>query len=335
MDQQFGCPGKLRTTHAQGTAPLLAPAPIVWWTNADGEFVEEQPCWRDYTGQTWDEYRGSGWASCLHPDDRPSIMADWASATASGSLYSAQGRIWSAKHNGYRAFQTQGVPIRNERGDIERWLGALTDVQDIIEMKVLLHSAQTDLADSSTALRDSEARSRAYLASRLAVETQLAGNASALKQLHEASARLWREDDLHAWLKEMLRAAIELLTADKGTIQLFDPSRKVLTIAAHQGFGQPFLNVFKEVSAEDTSVCGQALRASQRVIVEDIEANEGYAAFRAVASAAGYRAVQSTPLIGRDGKSLGVLSTYFRNVHRPAPHEFDLLDLYRSEEHHV
>jgi hypothetical protein len=55
-----------------------------------------------------------------------------------------------------------------------------------------------------------------------AVETRLAGDASALKQLHEASARLWREGELHAWLKEMLRAAIELLTADKGTIQLYE-----------------------------------------------------------------------------------------------------------------
>jgi PAS domain S-box-containing protein len=333
MDQQLGFPGKSRATRTEGTcdALLLAPAPVVWWTNADGEFVEEQPYWRDYTGQAWDEYRGLGWASCLHPDDRPSIMADWASATASGSLYCAHGRIWSANHNGYRAFQTQGVPIRNERGEIERWHGALTDVQDIIEMKVLLRRTQTDLADSLTALRDSQAQSRAYRANLQAVETQLAGNASALKQLHEASARLWREGELHAWLKEMLRAATDLLTADKGTIQLFDASRKILTIAAHQGFEQAFLNFFKEVSAEDASVCGRALRGGQRIIVEDVEADEGCAAFRAIACAAGCRAVQSTPLVGRDGKSLGVLSTYFRNVHRPTSHEFDLLDLYARQ----
>src|SRR5262245_10796658 len=49
-------------------ALLLAPASIVWWTNASGEFVVEQPSWREYTGQTWEEYRGSAWVSCLHPD---------------------------------------------------------------------------------------------------------------------------------------------------------------------------------------------------------------------------------------------------------------------------
>ena len=43
-------------------ALLLASASIVWWTNAAGEFVEESP---EYTGQTWDEYRGLPWTSCL------------------------------------------------------------------------------------------------------------------------------------------------------------------------------------------------------------------------------------------------------------------------------
>jgi DNA repair ATPase RecN len=111
---------------------------------------------------------------------------------ASGSLYCGRGRIWSANHNGYRAFQTQGVPIRNERGEIERWLGALTDVQDIIEMEGLLRRTQTDLAESLTALRDSQAQSRAYLANLQAVEKQLAGNASALKQLHDFARRRGR-----------------------------------------------------------------------------------------------------------------------------------------------
>ena len=46
-------------------ALLLASASIVWWTNAAGEFVEEQPFWQEYTGQTWDEYRGLPWTSCL------------------------------------------------------------------------------------------------------------------------------------------------------------------------------------------------------------------------------------------------------------------------------
>ena len=44
-------------------------AQIVWITNADGEFVTEQPSWERFTGQTFEEYKGSGWLSTMHSDD--------------------------------------------------------------------------------------------------------------------------------------------------------------------------------------------------------------------------------------------------------------------------
>jgi len=141
-------------------ALLLASASIVWWTNAAGEFVEEQPYWEAYTGQTWEEYRGSGWTSRVHPDDRNRIIADWAKAVASGGPYFTQGRVWSARYGAYRAFQTRGITIRNERDEIVEWLGAQTDVQDTIDVKLFLRDARKDLADTLQALRISEEESR-------------------------------------------------------------------------------------------------------------------------------------------------------------------------------
>jgi PAS domain S-box-containing protein len=333
MDKQLIFVGKSRVTRADRRfdALLLASASIVWWTDVAGEFIEEQPYWQEYTGQTFDQYKGSRWASCLHPDDRQSIMADWASALASGSQYFTQGRIWSAKHNGYRAFQTSGIPVKDQGGQIKEWLGALTDIQDAIDIKVLLDRTQAGLADSLKALRASEARSRAHLADLQVVEAQLANDSTALKQLNEASSRLWQVRDLHAGLDEILRVALGLLGAPKGNVQLFDAAREVLVIAAHQGFEQPFLDFFKEVSAEFDTSCARALRAGRRTFVEDLDADEGFAPYRAIISAAGVRAVQSTPLVGRDGKPLGMLSTYFPNVHRPTTHELDLLDLYARQ----
>jgi PAS domain S-box-containing protein len=118
-----------------------------------------------------------------------------------------------------------------------------------------------------------------------------------------------------------------MMGADKGTVQVMDP-RGVLTIAAQEGFDQPFLEFFKEVSPEDKCACGRALREGHRSIIEDVEADEDFATFRHIALAAGFRAVQSTPLIGRDGKPLGMLSTHFCNAHRPTEHELQILDLY-------
>jgi two-component sensor histidine kinase/CheY-like chemotaxis protein len=154
-------------------ALLMASASIVWWTNAAGGFVEEQPYWQLYTGQKWEEYRGSRWISAVHPDDRDRIAADWANAVSTGAPYFTQGRIWSVKYKGYRAFQTHGIPIKGDDEQVVGWLGALTDIQDSIDVNLLLQRTQEDLANSLKALRDSEARLSFELGTLKAREQQI------------------------------------------------------------------------------------------------------------------------------------------------------------------
>ena len=60
--------------------------------------------------------------------------------------------------------------------------------------------------------------------------------------------------------------------ADMGNIQLMD-NRRVLVIAAQRGFKQDFLDFFREVSTEDKTACGRALRPGDRIVVEDVEAD--------------------------------------------------------------
>ena len=149
-----------------------------------------------------------------------------------------------------------------------------------------------------------------------------------METLNRISLRLWRIRDLRQGLDEILTATIELLSADMGNIQLLDLQRKVLVIAAQRGFGQEFLDFFREVSGEDESACGKALRSGERIIIEDVETDAAYVPLRSVARAAEFRAVQSTPLIDRDGTQLGMLSTHFRSLHRPSQEELQRLDLY-------
>src|SRR5262249_11890955 len=139
-------------------------------------------------------------------------------------------------------------------------------------------------------------------------------------------------------LDDILAGAIELLGADKGNIQLLDRSRGELKIAVNRGFQQEYLDRFNVMSAADESASGRALQSGQRIAIEDVEADSGYEPFRPAARLAGYRAVQSTPIMGR-GKTLGILSTHFRSVHRPSREDLLLLDLYVQQaadiiEHH-
>lgn len=98
-----------------------------------------------------------------------------------------------------------------------------------------------------------------------------------------------------------------------------------------RGFEKDFLDFFREVSANDECACGRALRTSEQMVIEDVDADASFKPFRDVARAAGFRAVTSTPLIGRTGARLGILSTHFRLPHRPSDQDLQRLDLYAQQ----
>ncbi|RPI61431.1 MAG: PAS domain S-box protein, partial [Lysobacterales bacterium] len=156
---------------------------------------------------------------------------------------------------------------------------------------------------------------------------RLAAEVQALSRLNEASSRLWHLAHLEEGLQEILRAAIALLGGDKGHVQLLG-SDGVLTLVAHEGFDQDFLDFFREVVSEGCSVSERALGTGQRVIVEDVDTDDLYARWRAVAKAGGYRALQSTPIVSHDGRRLGMISTHCRSPQRPSERSLRLLDLY-------
>jgi PAS domain S-box-containing protein len=165
-------------------------------------------------------------------------------------------------------------------------------------------------------------------AQRREAEERLAKERAMLARLHEVGARLWLKRDLRQALDEILAGAIELLGADMGAIRIWDSARSMIRIEAHRGFTCEYLDLFRKITAETNSLCGQALRSGERMVIEDVEEDTRFAPFRPLARAAGYRALQSTPILSREGEPLGVLGTHFRSVHRPADQDLHLLDLY-------
>jgi PAS domain S-box-containing protein len=164
-----------------------------------------------------------------------------------------------------------------------------------------------------------------------ASETRLSAELEDMNRLHQLSNRLLATRDLRSALDEVLDAAITLLDAHYGNIQLYNPRRKGLEIVVQRGFPQAFLDTFRLVSMEDDTACGRALRSGERIIIEDVLTDEQYTNFRDIAAAAGYRAVQSTPLLVPGGAVLGMLSTHFRSPHRPSEHQLRVLDLYARQ----
>lgn len=160
----------------------------------------------------------------------------------------------------------------------------------------------------------------------LGLNQQLAEQLEDLQQLQEMSIRLFTSRDLEPILHEVLRTAVSVEHTDMGMLSLWDPEKGCLTIGASIGLSEAFLEASKCI-VPGAAACGTAFERRQRVIVEDVETDPIMDPFRDLVHRAGIRAVHSTPLITREGNVVGVLSTHFRNVHRPPPRELHLVDL--------
>ena len=146
-----------------------------------------------------------------------------------------------------------------------------------------------------------------------AVEADLA----ALTMLQKLGTTYVREGNLEPVLGQVVETAIAICGADFGNIHLIDPDTGDLRIKAHRGFPPWWLDFWDRVS-RGTGTCGTALARGERVIVEDVEQSPIFAGKPGleIQRRAGVRAVQSTPLVSRSGKPLGMFSTHYRSPHR-------------------
>jgi PAS domain S-box-containing protein len=158
------------------------------------------------------------------------------------------------------------------------------------------------------------------------LNAQLRADLASMIRLQRVSTRLVQERDFAILLDEILDAAIAITGADMGNIQLLDGA--TLKIVAQRGFEAPFLEFFNTVH-DGLAACGTAMQRGERVIVEDVAASPLFAGSPAcdVMLAAQARAVQSTPLLARSGRMLGMFSTHYRVPRRPEQRELRLLDL--------
>ncbi|HEU4679414.1 MAG TPA: PAS domain S-box protein, partial [Terrimicrobiaceae bacterium] len=156
---------------------------------------------------------------------------------------------------------------------------------------------------------------------------QLETDLTKMTLLHEVSMRFVQQDDLCGLLEQILDAAIGIMGADKGNIQLLE-SDGTLWIAAQRGLPQDFLDFFSQIRRGEAA-CGTVLKTRERVTVEDIATSPLFATLPAldVLLCAGIRAVQSTPLLTRNGRLVGVLSTHHGASCRFAQRDLRLLDL--------
>jgi PAS domain S-box-containing protein len=118
---------------------------LVWICNSDGMNVYFNQRWAEYTGLTLEEGYGGGWNEPFHPDDRQPAWQAWKHAVESGDTYRIESRL-RREDGSYRWFLIRGVPTRDATGQIVKWFGTCTDIDDLKRAVHEVRSAKERLA---------------------------------------------------------------------------------------------------------------------------------------------------------------------------------------------
>lgn len=125
------------------TIPAMA-----WTARPDGSNAFVNRRWAEFTGLSAEDTAGSGWTAVVHPDDLRMYWERWTASLASGEPFECEARFRSASGE-YRRLLARGVPLRDAHGNVIRWHGILTDVED--------------RRRAEDTLRESEARFRTFV----------------------------------------------------------------------------------------------------------------------------------------------------------------------------
>jgi PAS domain S-box-containing protein len=122
--------------------PILA-----WQTRSDGyaEYLNKR--WLDYTGLPLEQALGWEWQVAVHPDDLPGLLNRWRDMLASGSAKEVEARM--RRFDGeYRWFLFRPAPLLDEAGNVIKWYGTNTDIEDRKRAESALLRSEAYLAEA-------------------------------------------------------------------------------------------------------------------------------------------------------------------------------------------
>ncbi len=126
---------ELQRTHEelQLEAGLLQQLPVSAWTlKPDGtpDFVNR--VWLEFAGQTLEFVRSNpeAWMNAVHPEDREVAGKGFWEGISSGRGFAIETRSLRAQDGVYRWHLNQAVPLRDAQGNVIKFVGTTTDIDD-------------------------------------------------------------------------------------------------------------------------------------------------------------------------------------------------------------
>lgn len=194
---------RLEESEARFAALTESLPQIVWSAPADGEPDFYNRLWYAYTGMPAGSEATRAWTEWLHPEDAPRVLAAWRTSVQTGAPYDVEYRLRDAEGR-WRWFAGRAHPVSNVDGEVVRWFGSATDIDELVR-------ARETLADRGAALEKLVSERTAELAE---ADRRLA--ASAAEREHAATARRGVDALYEAYIDSTTDGVFVLAVEDGG-----------------------------------------------------------------------------------------------------------------------
>jgi len=261
--------------------------PVAAWTvEPDGtpDFANQQ--WLEYTRQTLEFVRSGpqAWMTALHPDDRGRAERIFWDGIRSGRGFTMGARFRRASDGGYRWHLNRAVPLRDEEGNVVKFVGTATDIEDLKRAEEALRATQAELVRAVRVMTMGElAASIAHeVGQPIAAMMANAGTCSAWLSTEPPNldrARAAAERMIHAAAEagetiQRIRKFFQKAAPEKGRLRVNDIIEEIVPLAQSEAIRKG-VSLRTELSPELPPVLGDRIQVQQvllNLIVNAMEA---------------------------------------------------------------
>jgi PAS domain S-box-containing protein len=248
---------------------------MVWSGLPDGKFDFVNQPWLNYLGCSWEELSArGGLISAIHPDDVEQAHTRWAATRADGLHVDHELRMRRADGQ-YRWFLTRALPWRDGQGNIVRWYGTATDIEDRKRAEEARQQTQSDLA------RVSRVTTMGELTASLAHEVNqpiaaavlnanacvrwLAGNPPNVAEAHAAATRIVNDGTRVGDIISRIRLLFEKGPPQREAVDVNEVIREMILLLRNET-ARYAIAVRTELAAELPQVLGDRVQLQQVVM---------------------------------------------------------------------
>jgi formate hydrogenlyase transcriptional activator len=117
---------------------------FLWTSFPDGSKEYLNKRWYEYTGLTLEQGKGWGWKVVVHPDDLDQLVREWRALLDAPKPGELETRI--RRYDGeYRWFLIRVIPQFDVEGNVVRWFGSNTDIEDRKRAETKLREDEREL----------------------------------------------------------------------------------------------------------------------------------------------------------------------------------------------